>query len=206
MISALISASCSCSRCIFSDRARYASALFAVTSPPPPGVSLIVAVALVARVHALTRASSSAEIDFSRSIPRLSHSLVVVCHYLLHTVLCISPASADLSRFSCATHTRFTSAHLSRVHHVMTRPQLRPLTCPQHPPVRASRAFTFLFHCRISKLNIVLSPLNTAASPRCTVSLLVLGYVLVNDNTALFFLSNPRKQPVHLVLRHVVNG
>ena len=122
IISALISASRSCSFCIFSDRARYASALFAVTSPPPPGVSLIVAVALVARVHALTRASSNAEIDFSRSIPRLSHSLVVVCHYLLHTVLCISPATADSRRLADATHTRFTSARFPRVDQIMTLP------------------------------------------------------------------------------------
>ncbi len=48
---------------------RYASALFAVTSPPPPGCPLIVAVALVARVHVFTRASSSAELIFSKVNP-----------------------------------------------------------------------------------------------------------------------------------------
>ena len=146
MISALISASRSCSLCIFSDRARYASALFALTSPPPPGVSLIVAVALVARVHALTRASSNAEIDFSRSIPRLSHSLVVVCHYLLHAVLCISPATADSRRLADATHTRFTSARFPRVDQIMTRPYLRASACTKYPPVCAPSAFAFLFH------------------------------------------------------------
>lgn len=125
----------------------YASALFAVTSPPPPGVSLIVAVALVARVHAFTRAFSSDAMLFSIPTARKSHSLVVVVrHYLLRTVLCISPATADSRRLADATHTRFTSARFPRVDQIMTRPQLRPTTGTKYPPVSASDAFAFLSH------------------------------------------------------------